>query len=68
MRIHDDQSNELSYVYLALSDREAEQLIAYLSDLIESKGKKGEHWHLSEEPAYQREITIYREDDETAVF
>ena len=67
MRIHDEHKNELSHVYLALSDQEARQLIHDLDELIKGKGAGG-HWHISEEPEYQREITIYREDDETAVF
>ena len=66
MRIHDGDRNELSHVYLALSDREARQLIDDLGALLESEGK-GDHWHIAEEPDYQHELTIYREDDATAV-
>ena len=67
MRVHDGDKNELNNVFIALSDREARQLIHDLKALIAAKGKGG-HWHIIDEPDYQREITIYREDDQTAVF
>jgi hypothetical protein len=52
-------------VYLALSDDEADELAKALTEL-RSAGK-GWHAHISD-PAYQLEISVYREDDDSAAF
>ena len=65
MRINDDEGTTLSFVYLGLSDAEAKELIDALSAL--PAATKGWHVHVSDR-TYQREVTIYREDDETAIF
>jgi hypothetical protein len=65
MRITDDKGKALSSVSLALTDAEARELAGDLSEL--QSAKKGWHAHVKDEK-YEREITIYREDDETARF
>src|SRR3712207_7057841 len=52
-----------SSVYLGLSSREATQLIDALSALRDAR--EGWHEHVSDE-TYEREITVYREDDPAA--
>jgi hypothetical protein len=52
-------------VYLGLSEPEAQELIGALTTL--KSARAGWHEHLSDE-TYEREITVYREDDETVVF
>jgi len=64
MRISDETGNSLSSVYLALSDAEAAELADALREL--RTAHKGWHAHVSDS-AYAKEITLYREDDETAV-
>jgi hypothetical protein len=64
VRITDADSNPLPSVYLALSDSEAAELIDALTDLLQAANKPW-HAHVSD-ATYQREITVYREDDETA--
>jgi hypothetical protein len=65
MRIHDDQRRPLAAAYLALSDAEAEELIGALQRLLAAD--PGWHQHVSAAD-YQTEITVYREDDQSAVF
>jgi hypothetical protein len=65
MRIRDGEGKALDKVYLALSDEEAKQLADYLKQMLTEE--KGWHAHVSD-PSFQVEVTIYREDDETAVF
>ena len=72
--MHDGDANKLRKVYVALTEEEANQLIGYLKELLETR-KTGAHWHLSEEMlVFEREglivneLTIYRADDESAVF
>jgi hypothetical protein len=65
MRITDANGNTLDSVYLALSEGEAGELANALTDL--KSAKTGWHAHVSD-PSFQREITVYREDDETASF
>jgi hypothetical protein len=48
---------------LALSDDEANELGQALADL--KSANAGWHAHISD-PSYQREVTLYREDDPTA--
>lgn len=67
MRIHDGSGRELTGVYLALSDDEAWELIGALEGLREAKPESQFHQHVSQAD-YQREITVYREDDPTTVF
>jgi hypothetical protein len=65
MRIADGEGKPLSSVYLALSDDEANELIDALRDLLKAQGS----WHAHVSNAdYQREITVYREDDDSASF
>jgi hypothetical protein len=65
MRIADSKGKTLESVYIALSDEEADELAQALTDL-HSAGN-GWHAHISD-TTYQREITVYREDDATAAF
>jgi hypothetical protein len=65
VRITDDEGKPLPSVYLALSDSEAQEMIDALSAL--QTAEKGWHAHVSD-ATYQREVTVYREDDETATF
>ena len=74
MRIHDGEGNKLDSVYLALTDDEAKQLIDWLNDLVTTR-EKGAHWHVSEEVLVTErlgrvvnELTVYRADDDSAVF
>ena len=64
MRIVDATGNELNSVYLALSEEEASALIDALSEL--RSASTGWHVHVSDS-AYVSEVTVYREDDETAI-
>ena len=64
MRITDSTGQSLSNVYLALSDGEAKELIGALENL--QKAEKGWHEHVSD-ASYQIEVTVCREDDESAV-
>lgn len=63
MRITDAEGNPLNSVYLALSDAEANELAQALEDL--KSAERGWHAHVSD-PAFEREVTVYREDDPTA--
>jgi hypothetical protein len=65
MRIADGEGRTLRSVHIALSDEEADELVQALADL-HSAGK-GWHAHISD-TTYRREVTVYREDDATAVF
>jgi hypothetical protein len=65
VRIADDEDKSLSSVYIALSENEADELIGARRDL--RTAGKGWHAHVSDSD-YQREVTVYREDDETAMF
>jgi len=63
MRITDAEGKTLNSVYLALSDAEAKELSQALADLLTAE--KGWHGHISD-PTYEREVSVYREDDDTA--
>jgi hypothetical protein len=63
MRITDAEGKPLGAVYLALSNQEADELTQALEDL--KSAKPGWHAHVSD-PSYQQEVTVYREDDQTA--
>ena len=65
MRITDATGKALNSVYLALTDDEASELADYLEAL--PSAEKGWHAHVSD-AGFQRDITIYRADDETATF
>jgi hypothetical protein len=65
VQITDNEGKPLSSVYLALTDSEARELIAALSSL--ESAQEGWHAHVSD-ATYQREVTVYREDDTTASF
>jgi hypothetical protein len=65
MRIHDDEGNALESVYLALSEAEARELAGALADL--STAQKGWHAHVTDAGSGS-EVTVYREDDESAAF
>ena len=52
-------------MYLALTDAEARELRDDLTQLLTAK--KGWHAHTSD-AEYQTTVTVYREDDDTAVF
>jgi hypothetical protein len=75
MRITDSQKNELDGVYLALTDAEARELRDGLNELLSTR-ENGWHAHVMDERAWaaeeservEREITVYRADDATAVF
>jgi hypothetical protein len=64
MRITDKNGQPLANVFLALSDEEAIELIGALESL--QRAEKGWHGHVSD-ASYQIEVTVYREDDDTAV-
>ena len=63
MRITDGEGRPHSAVYLALTDREAGELIDTLERL--KSAASGWHEHVNDE-SYTHEITVYREDDPTA--
>ena len=65
MRLNDSEGNALNSVYLGLSEKEAHELMAALAKL--GSASAGWHEHVSDE-SYEREITIYREDDSSATF
>ncbi len=65
MRITDGQQQPHSTVNLGLTEQEALDLIIALGDIVEAE--PGWHVHISGESS-AHEITIYREDDETAGF
>lgn len=65
MKIADADGNRLDSVYLALSDEEAAELAQALSSL--QSAEKGWHEHVSDLNG-PYEITVYRADDESAVF
>jgi hypothetical protein len=65
VRLSDTDGQPLTSVYLGLSDSEACELIDALLAL--RSARKGWHEHVSDEST-RREITVYREDDETATF
>jgi len=74
VRIHDGQGNEINDVYVALTDDEAKQLIDWLNELVATR-QRGAHWHVSEtvlvserEGRIVNELTVYRADDDSAVF
>jgi hypothetical protein len=64
MRITDGDGNRLESVHLALSNEEAAELAQALASL--QSAERGWHEHVSDLDR-QIEITVYREDDETAV-
>jgi hypothetical protein len=65
MRITAGKGEPLNRIYLALSDAEALDLIGALEQLREAGPRSHGHWHVSQAD-FQREVTVYREDDETA--
>jgi hypothetical protein len=65
VRITDENGSALAAVYLALTDAEARELRGALNDLLAAP-RNGWHANVSD-AEYQREITIYREDDPLAV-
>jgi hypothetical protein len=65
VRLSDDRGKPLTSVYLGLSDDEADELIGAVSAL--KSAHKGWHEHVGDE-THRREITVYREDDDTAIF
>jgi hypothetical protein len=74
MRIHDGDGNKLTEVYLALTDDEANDLIAYLRTLLETR-QKGWHGHIEDvqmiserEGRVEHEVIVYRVDDDEMVF
>jgi hypothetical protein len=64
VRLNDPEGNPLTSVYLGLSDDEAAELIGALTTL--KSARAGWHEHVSDESS-SREITIYREDDASAI-
>lgn len=65
MRITTKDGSALHDVYLALTDAEARELRDDLTQLLTAQ--KGWHAHTSD-AEFQTTVTVYREDDETAVF
>ncbi len=65
MRIRTDDGSALSAVYLALSDAEASELRDALTQMLTDEA--GWHAHVSD-ASFQTTVTVYREDDKTAVF
>jgi hypothetical protein len=63
MRITDSDEKPLDRVYLALTDNEARELRDALDDLLKTD-EAGWHGHVSSSD-YDREVTVYREDDPT---
>jgi hypothetical protein len=64
VRLNDSERNPLASVYLGLSDDEAVELIGALTTL--KSARAGWHEHVSDESS-TREITVYREDDASAI-
>jgi hypothetical protein len=64
VRIADGDGNRIDSVLLALSDEEAAELAQALDTLRSAEA--GWHEHITEVTG-RREITVYREDDESAV-
>jgi hypothetical protein len=65
MRIAGPGGKPLDEVFLALSDDEAKELIDALRGLLKAQGS----WHVHvSDASYQREVTVYREDDDSALF
>jgi hypothetical protein len=64
MRITDSSGEPLSHMHLALSDEEARELIGALENL--QRAAQGWHEHVSD-ATLQVELTVYREDDKTAL-
>jgi hypothetical protein len=75
MRITDSKRNDLDGVYLALTDAEARELRDGLDELLRTR-ESGWHAHVVDERSWspdeservEREISVYRADDENAVF
>jgi hypothetical protein len=65
MRIADENGNSLSSVYLAHTDQEARELIGDLTTLLSAE--RGWHAHVTD-LENEHEVTVYRADDDTAVF
>jgi hypothetical protein len=65
VRIANSDGKPLDSVFLALSDEEAAELAQALATLRSAKA--GWHEHVTDAGG-RREITVYREDDESAVF
>jgi hypothetical protein len=65
VRITDNEGKPVSSVYLGLSAGEAKELVDALSDL--QSAQDGWHAHVND-ATHEHEITVYREDDETAAF
>jgi hypothetical protein len=63
MRITDSDGNPLAKVNLALSEAEARELRDALGELLTTRDP-GWHTHVSDGD-YNREVTVYREDDAT---
>jgi hypothetical protein len=63
VRISDSDDKPLASVNIALSESEARELRAALSDLL-ATAEAGWHAHVSSSD-YSRQITVYREDDTT---
>jgi hypothetical protein len=66
VRIADADGNPLTKVYLALTRPEAKELRDALDDL-ETTTESGWHVHVHD-AEYEREVTVYRADDQEAVF
>jgi hypothetical protein len=75
MRIADDKGKPLDGVYLALADVEAKELRDCLEELVKTS-EKGWHAHVMDEryvrsedsERVEREVTVYRADDDEMVF
>jgi hypothetical protein len=76
MRIHDARGEPLEKVFVALTQSEAKELRDALGELVET-GEKGAHWHVMDETLWrapgegervEREVEVYRADDDSASF
>jgi hypothetical protein len=75
VRIADGDGKPLDTVYLALTDAEAKQLHDFLEQLMEP-AEEGWHAHVMDDRFWaendaervEKEVTICRADDNTAVF
>ncbi|HEY8777923.1 MAG TPA: hypothetical protein VIM23_03165 [Gaiellaceae bacterium] len=75
MRIADEDGKPLDKVYLALTDSEAKQLHDFLEQLMDPPHASfhahvldDRFWLDDEAERVEKEVTIYRADDDTAVF
>jgi hypothetical protein len=75
MRITGENGCDLDRVFLALTDAEAKELRDGLDELVKTR-EKGWHVHVTDERFWsadehervEREVSVYRSDDETASF